>query len=409
MKNGQVLRELLHASWAWHLVFAFPFFVVFALTRFDYPPHGDEAAFYRITLQFGVHAFPPLQLLRSYTVRQTPFMFVVFGLVGRAVGFDLWKLRVGVAILSYLTLLLFFRLCRARSDSTKPWLSIYATAALALSPYYLGASFYYYTDIPCLFVMMVALTLYLSGRPLGGAIAAGMALLTRQFIVFLPAAYALNSMRKERRAKIDLRQGATLMLPFAMLLPLILLWGGISPQNHLREIVRQVGYVHPEFVNYLVLATGVYSLPLAILRTRQIFQRQRLFTAALLTPLFWLAIPRPNPEALNLPVKTLGYLDIALTRVFGDNKPIPYFLLWLLGCLILYEVFQIERHEPEKLIPFAITGFFAINLFTYMVWDKYLLMVLPLIFLSLAKGHAKSRASLVLGTSSKCLPIGAPR
>ena len=409
MKNGQVLRELLHASWAWHLVFAFPFFVVFALTRFDYPPHGDEATFYPITLQFGGHAFPPLQLLRSYEQLQTPFMFVVFGLVGRAVGFDLWKLRVGVAILSYLTLLLFFRLCRVRSDSTKPWLSIYATTALALSPYYLGASFYYYTDIPCLFVMMVALTLYLSGRPLGGAIAAGMALLTRQFSVFLPAAYALNSMRKERRAKIDLRQGATLMLPFAMLLPLILLWGGISPQNHLREIVRQVGYVHPEFVNYLVLATGVYSLPLAILRTRQIFQRQRLFTAALLTPLFWLAIPRPNPEALNLPVKTLGYLDIALTSVFGDNKPIPYFLLWLLGCLILYEVFQIERHEPEKLIPFAIIGFFGMHLFAHMVWDKYLLMVLPFVFLSLVRGHAKSRASLVLGTSSKCLPIGAPR
>jgi len=389
MKNGQVLRELLHASWAWHLVFAFPFFVVFALTRFDYPPHGDEAAFYGITLQFGVHAFPPLQLLRSYRVRQTPFMFVIFGLVGRAVGFDLWKLRVGVAILSYLTLLLFFRLCRARSDSTKPWLSIYATAALALSPYYLGASFYYYTDIPCLFVMMVALTLYLSGRPLGGAIAAGMALLTRQFSVFLPAAYALNSMRKERRAKIDLRQGATLMLPFAMLLPLILLWKGISPQNRLREVVRQVGYVHPEFVNYLVLATGFYSLPLAVLRIREVLRRQRLVAVAFLTPLFWLAIPKPNPEALNLPVKTLGYLDIALTRVFGDNKPIPYFLLWLLGCLILYEVFQIERHEPERLLLFAIIGFFGMHLFAHMVWDKYLLMVLPFIFLSLARGYAK--------------------
>ena len=389
MRSGQVLRERLHASWAWHLVFAFPFLIVFALTRFNYPLHGDEATFYPITLQFGTHAFPSLRLLRSYEQLQTPFMFFVFGLVGRTVGFDLWKLRVGVALLSYLTLLLFFHLCRARCHDKNPWLSIYATSAFALSPYYLGASFYYYTDIPCLFAMMVALTLYLSGRPLGGAIAAGIALLTRQFSVFLPAAYALNAMRKERRAKIDLRQGATLMLPLAMFLPLILLWGGISPQNRLREILRQAGYVHPEFVNYLVLATGVYSLPLAILRTREIFRRQRLLTAALLTPLFWLAPPRPNPEALNLPVKTLGYLDIALTRAFGNNKPIAYFLLWLLGCLILYEVFQIERHEPEKLIPFAIIGFFGMHLFAHMVWDKYLLMVLPFIFLSLARGYAK--------------------
>ena len=116
MRTAQVLRERLHASWAWHLVFAFPFFIVFALTRFNYPPHGDEATFYPITLQFGAHAFPPLQLLRSYDQLQTPFMFAAFGLVGRAVGFDLWKLRVGVALLSYLTLLLFFRLCRARCD-----------------------------------------------------------------------------------------------------------------------------------------------------------------------------------------------------------------------------------------------------------------------------------------------------
>jgi hypothetical protein len=316
-------------------------------------------------------------------------MFWAFGLLGRVVGFDLWKLRAGVALLSYLTLLLFFRLCRAHCHRTKPWLPIYTTTALALSPYYLGASFYYYTDIPCLFTLMVALTFYLSNRPLTGAVAAGAAVLIRQFSVFLPAAYALAAIVKERPAWRDLKQAALIILPFAMLLPLILLWEGISPKNHLREIVRQAGYVHPEFVNYLVLATGVYSLPLAILRTRQIFQRQRLLTAALLTPLFWLAPPRPNPEALNLPVKTLGYLDIALTSVFGDNKPIPYFLLWLLGCLILYEVFQIERHEPERLLLFAIIGFFGMHLFAHMVWDKYLLMVLPFVFLSLVRGYGK--------------------
>src|SRR3990172_11993056 len=389
MKGRQMLHWGLSAPWVWRLAFACPFLFVFALTGFDYPIHGDEATFYPITIQFSARALPPVQLLRSYEQTQTPLMFFVFGLVGRAVGFDLWKLRVGVALLSYLTLLLFFHLCRASSDSTKPWLSIYATAALALSPYYLGTSLYYYTDIPFLFSMMVALTLYLSGRPLGGAIAAGAALLTRQYSVFLPAAYALAAIVKERPAWRDLKQAALIILPFAMLLPLILLWEGISPKNHLREIIRQAGYVHPKFVNYLVLATGVYSLPLAILRTRQIFQRQRLFTAALLTPLFWLAIPGPNPEVMNPRVRTLGYLDIALTKTFGDDKTMPYFLLWVLGCLILVEVFQIERHEPETLVLFAVVGFFLMHLFTPSVWDKYLLMVLPFVFLSLVRGHAK--------------------
>jgi hypothetical protein len=179
------------------------------------------------------------------------------------------------------------------------------------------------------------------------------------------------------------------MLPFAMLLPLILLWKGISPQNRLREVVRQVGYVHPEFVNYLVLATGFYSLPLAVLRIREVLRRRRLVAVAFLTPLFWLAIPRPNPEVMNPLVKTLGYLDIALSKTFGDHKTIPYFLLWVLGCLILYEVFQIERYEAKKLILFAIVGFFLMHLFAPSVWDKYLLMVLPLVFLSLVRGHAK--------------------
>ena len=390
MRKGRALSERLSAPWAWHLVFALPFLAIFVLTRFDYPIHGDEVTFYPITRQFAAHTLPPVELLQSYEQLQTPLMFWTFGLLGRAVGLDLWKLRAGVALLSYLTLLLFFRLCRARCPDARPWLPIYATASLALSPYYLGASFYYYTDIPCLFAMMVALTLYLSGRPLGGAIAAGAALLTRQYSVFLPVAYLLTSMMKERRPWRDLRHWTMLVLPFALLVPLIVLWKGISPQNHLRAVLRQAGYVHPEFVNYLVLATGVYSLPLAILRTREIFQRQRLLTVTLLTPLFWLAIPRPNPEVMNPRVKTLGYLDIALSKTFGDHKTIPYFLLWVLGCLILHEVFQTERHETKKLILFAIGGFFLMHLFAPSVWDKYLLMVLPFIFLSLARGHARS-------------------
>ena len=389
MRDGNGTRGRLHASWVWHLVFALPFLVVFATTRFNYPMHGDEATFYPITLQFSAHALPQLELLRSYEQVQTPLMFFAFGLVGRAVGFDLWKLRMGVALLSYLTLLLFFRLCLARCHGLKPWLPIYATCVLALSPYYLGASFYYYTDIPCLFAMMLALSLYLSGRPLAGAIAAGVALLIRQYSVFLPAAYLVTSMMKGRSVWRGLRQGALLSLPFAMVLPLIVLWRGFSPQNHLREIVRQVGYFHPEFVNYLVLAAGVYSLPLALLRAREIFQRQRLVVAGLLAPLFWLAQPRPNPEAIS-PVKTLGYLDIALSRTFGDQKTIPYFLLWLLGCLILCEVFSIERRDPERLVCFAIAGFFLMHLFARSVWDKYLLLVLPLVFLSLVRGHARS-------------------
>jgi hypothetical protein len=404
-----MLTGRLSGRWACYLVFALSFLAVLALTRFDYPIYGDEVSFYRITLEFGAHALPPVELLRSYDHTVTPMMFLAFGLLGRVTGLDLWKMRAGVALLSCLTLLLFFRLCRASCCGTRPWIPIYATVVLALSPYYFGASFYYYTDIPCLFAMMVAMSLYLSDRPLAGALAAGAALLTRQFSIFLPAAYALSSATKYRPAWKNLRQGLLLIVPFAMLLPLVVLWRGISPQNHFRGMVRQVGHFHPEFVNYLVLATGVYSLPLALLRVRHMFQQQRLLLTALLTPLFWLAIPRPNSAVLNLPVKTLGFLDIVLTRAFGDHKTIPYFLLWLLGCLILQEVIQIERHEPQKLLLFAIIGFFAMNLFTYMVWDKYLLMVLPLIFLSLAKGHAKSRSSLVLGTSSKCLPIGAPR
>ena len=389
MREGQTLSGRLCTPWVWSLLFVLPFLAVFSLTRFDFPLHGDEVTFYPITQQFGAHLVPPIHLLRSYEQLQTPLMFWAFGLLGRVVGFDLWKLRAGVALLSYLTLLLFFRLCRAHCHRTKPWLPIYTTAALALSPYYLGASFYYYTDIPCLFTLMVALTFYLSNRPLTGGVAAGAAVLIRQFSVFLPAAYALAAIVKERPAWRDLKQAALIILPFAMLLPLILLWEGISPKNHLREIVRQAGYVHPKFVNYLVLATGVYSLPLAILRIRQIFQRQRLFTAALLTPLFWLAIPGPNPEVMNPRVRTLGYLDIALTKTFGDDKTMPYFLLWVLGCLILVEVFQIERHEPEKLISFAVVGFFLMHLFAPSVWDKYLLMVLPFVFLSLVRGHAK--------------------
>jgi hypothetical protein len=383
--------QRLYTPWLWNLIFALPFVTVFAATRFDYPLHGDEVTFYPITQQFGAHLLPPLDLLRSYEQLQTPLMFWVFGFLGRIVGADLWKYRAGVAILSYVTLLLFFRLCRSYCHGAESWLPIYTTAALGLSPYYLGASFYYYTDIPCLFALMVALTFYLADQPLAGAIAAGVAVLIRQFSLFLPGAYILSWLAKARRtSRLNLRQGAALLLPIGMLLPLIVLWGGLSPQNRLRGMVHQVGSFHPEFVNYLVLATGAYALPLALIRIRAIFQWQRLIAVAVLAPLFWFAIPRPNSPLLNLPVRTLGYLDITLTKAFGDHKTIPYFLLWYLGCLILYEVFSLEWGTLDKLIPLAVVTFFVINLFAHMVWDKYLLLVLPLILLALARGYAKS-------------------
>src|SRR3970282_2026841 len=194
-----MLTGRLSALWACYLVFALSFLAVLALTRFDYPIYCDEVSFYHITLEFGAHGLPPVELLRSYDHAVTPMMFLAFGLLGRVAGLDLWKMRA------------------------------------------------------------------------------------------------------------------------------------------------------PEFVNYLVLATGVYSLPLALLRVRHMFRQQRLLLTALLTPLFWLAIPRPKSAVLNLPVKTLGFLNIVLTRAFGDHKTIPYVLLWLLGCFILQEVVPIERDEAVEL------------------------------------------------------------
>src|SRR5215210_5725757 len=114
--------------------------------------HGSDARIYHLPtiLQFADRLD-----FESYPAAQTPLYHLLFAGWGKVVGFELWRLRLLNVAISYGAVLVLFRLLRRRG---LPDLQSFVLALLlALSPYYLGASFTLLTDNLALLFGLLAL------------------------------------------------------------------------------------------------------------------------------------------------------------------------------------------------------------------------------------------------------------
>lgn len=231
--------------------------------------HGNDADLYHLPtiLQFA-HGID----LKRYPAAQTPLFHLLFAGWGKVVGFEPWRLRLLNVFISYAAVIVLFGLLVRRGLAE---LQAFALALLlALSPYYLGASFTLLTDNLALLFGLLALDRFdrfgeddeLRDFALG-CVAMAAAVLTRQSFLWLAlvaAAYLLRSRLEPERKVLAAGIGALALAP---LVALVALWGGLVPPGSDPAscglcadrdplTLRTVGFTLALFAVYATIAIG---------------------------------------------------------------------------------------------------------------------------------------------------------
>jgi hypothetical protein len=194
--------------------------------------HGSDARVYHLPT---IMQFAERLDLERYPAAQTPLYHLLFAGFGKLAGFELWKLRLLNAAISYAAVLALLRLLR-RATALEPAQALALTLVFALSPYFFGASFTLLTDNLALLFAFLALERVDAFRRDGSllsfalaCLAIAAAVLTRQSFLWLAAVAAFFLATAAVPAGRRLAGAGLLALALAPMAALVVLWGGLVP------------------------------------------------------------------------------------------------------------------------------------------------------------------------------------
>jgi 4-amino-4-deoxy-L-arabinose transferase-like glycosyltransferase len=153
--------------------------------------HGSDEAVYQYPTILRFSHELPFPNLHIYGAAQTPLFHLVMAYAGKLIGFELWRLRLLEAVISYLLALAVFRLLHSRFGiERRPALAL--ALLFSLSPYVFGYAFRLMTDNLALLFSVLALDRFERSRQAGrtgpflvGCLCSSAAVLTRQSTAFL--------------------------------------------------------------------------------------------------------------------------------------------------------------------------------------------------------------------------------
>lgn len=196
---------------------------------------GDETTYHLPTILGFARQWPVVDVVH-YPAAQTPLFHLLIAAWGRVVGLELWRLRLAEVAISYLLVLVLYRVLRRyQGFGARP--AALLAALFGCSPYVFGQSFILVTDNLGLLLALLAIERLLAfergaGR---GAFAAacgwiGLALLTRQSYAWLAlAALAVLLVRPGLGTRRRLGGLLVLGLAVAPFAALLLAWHGLVP------------------------------------------------------------------------------------------------------------------------------------------------------------------------------------
>jgi Dolichyl-phosphate-mannose-protein mannosyltransferase len=211
-----------------------------------------------------------------------PFQAYWGSLFAHVLGYSFTSLRISTLALVFPGLIAFYFL--AREHHLNAMQAGLAMLALCASPLVVRFSFSFNTDVPFLMCFIIALFLYtraikLESYPLMflGSIAAGVAILTRQFGFVLPAGvFFVWALHKEHRGKV-------LFYSIGLLLPVLaVLWqlsaGILTPTWIQRQVLYRQGIL---FANIETLLSNIIWRPAVILHYLALFSLPFVLLASL--------------------------------------------------------------------------------------------------------------------------------
>lgn len=348
------------------------------------PPSGDEARFLAST----VHLVPlSPTTVAGFSEISSPTIFIVFALLAQWTGAGLASFRVVVFACFCLFLWQYQRLTRlpARDAGTSAGTAAVMASLLLTFPYLIFCGARFYTDVPAMMFGMLSYQAF-RHRRLGWAVVwATLALHCRQFMIFVPLGLAAAELVRSRPSARAWARGAWLLaVPIASYVPYLILWRDVSPMRTVYPPLEQLPVVVPAHISYLFASAGVYLLPLALWLAARRWTPAKLGWVVAAAGWVLLFPPRPNLyfALLGTPITTLGLVDSVLDGFMrGSAKTSAFAVGAAIAAALHFEL--LTRIRPrEHALSCLIVAFWATTLFTHLAWDKYLLPVLPFLYLA---------------------------
>ncbi|RKX25451.1 MAG: hypothetical protein DRP47_09810 [Candidatus Zixiibacteriota bacterium] len=365
------------------------------------PAWGDEGHFVETVNLFGRNL--NLNTLTHYNEMSGPLPFVIYSFWGRLFGFELSSLRILSVLIALICYLLFHRLIFIITGEGKVafWMALF----LSVHPYMVGFSIFVFTDgLAILFLIAAALAIVRT-NPLLLGLSCAAALLCRHYAVFLIAAtvvYSLIIWLKEKRKD----SAKMLWAGFASILPLvflIVLWGGLSPDNTLRNLYLEKSLIfHPNYLILYICLLFAYQLPIVVLKWRKIYNDWKtLLICFVVSWLYWFAPVGPSKYDIANNTFTVGLFNRLIVWIY-DAKWLEqgiFFVCFMLGLPILAIVLKGIRGSIKQahfdfvfFLDLSILLFLMTMPFSYLGWEKYIMPLVPFVSMRLwlTKDHILS-------------------
>lgn len=369
-------------------------------TDLDYPFRGDESHFIDTIEYFGEEF--GFSVWQDYPEVTGPLFYFLYAAWGKLAGFNPSSLRTLSIIISFITVLLIYRLYRSVLGDIRYVLA--GIAVLLLNPYLAGLSIHVFTDIPALMFLVLAVTALRRHQPLLLFISTACALLVRQYSVFLViAASAWLALPVKWNEDGSRRELAALLAGCMPLLMMMLLWRGPSPPSGLALWVPDDGLAYNfRYIPIYVTFMALYSFPLVLAAWRTVFRKTVVMAALPLSlSIFFFPLRASGVTVRQTGIETVGLAHGAVQRVLGTGIPGQLFL-WLfcfLGFALVAGLVRADIRAPSKrdafglLLTMTTVSFLLIMPFSYQVWEKYLLMTAPFVSLRLLMSVRAERLS----------------
>ena len=381
--------------WKWlifplALVLIFTAFIV--LTDLDYPFRGDEEHFISTVELFGDNY--NLRTALDYPEVTGPLFYYMYASWGRLIGFSPADLRMFNLLLSAITFILLYLLYGKVLRDLK--IVLPGLLLLLLNPYFPGLSIHVFTDIPSLlFIVLIAFAVYI-GNPVLLLLSTASALMIRQYSVFviISAAVYLFILYR-RRGRSGTVSYLALIFGAVPMLVMMLLWKGIAPPSGIVRWVIDDGSVYRLRYIYIYIIFMAASLfPLLIYAYRILLKNRMVILSGFLLSLTYFFFPvHSSFVTLEQTEGTTVGLMHSFIRGVLNNYCLEQFVLWIfcwagfttLASIIWTDIARMKTGEWDfgHFLTLSVIVFLLIMPFSYQVWEKYLVVVLPFILLRL--------------------------
>ncbi|MBI9073811.1 MAG: hypothetical protein JEZ02_00270 [Desulfatibacillum sp.] len=350
-------------------------------------PVHDEVHFLVAIKLFGSGV--SLENLAGYNETSGPLPFILYGLWGRFLGFGMPTLRflsllVGFGALSLIHYFLYDTLNNKKQ-------ALVGALFIAVNPYMMALSVLVYTDMMALLFLFGAVLAFKGEKPWLYGTFMALALLCRQYFVFFPLAVGVAAILRlivNRQGRAYKMIVASVVSVFPLALLMIVVWGGVCPQNATRAawVDGMTGF-HPRFVTLYVAMLAVYMLPYLVYKAESIYVPWAMGFAVALSVLYLIFPAGASPSGLRYGLVFTGFfhrfLSLVSTKAWFYHMVLYGFFLAGIPLVLgffksLGKGFVKKEFDMGFVLDLALILFFVLMAFSYLSWEKYLLPVLPM-------------------------------